>query len=504
MRNSLFVKLMGGFIIVIVIGALVFSFFTSRATLNAFNLYTSRNGQALADNLAPTLADYYTQNNGWQGVEEYISSGLGTLDILGLGGNNLASGNGSSQGQRSGTGRSGPPASAGGPGGLSNQRIILADQTGKVLIDTQGDLSGKQLPGSDLAIGTPVMVDGSLVGTLLIMPEGLISAGTSAGEFINSVNQSILIAVLISGVIALILGGALFSQITSPLRRLNKAALAIAQGDLDQKVDIHSNDELGNLGQTFNLMADNLSKAETQRRQLFADIAHELRTPLAAIRANLEGLLDGVLPFDNQQVSDILDETLLLNRLVGDLRLLSLAEAGELKLEYAQTNLGELVRQVSERFQLQAQQKGVHLETIVADELPHFWIDPDRISQVVNNLAGNALRYTPQGGKITLEVRAEKGNEAQSVSVTDSGPGIPADELDVIFERFYRIDPSRSRSSGGSGLGLAIVKQLVEAHGGKATVQSPVFRQADGSGYGSRFTFSLPQNAHGRVFTPDD
>ncbi len=192
------------------------------------------------------------------------------------------------------------------------------------------------------------------------------TANTPAQEFLASVNKAIASSAVIAGVIALILGALLFMQIIAPLRQLKQAAAAIASGDLDQRVAIKSHDEFGELGQTFNHMAESLASIETQRRHLVADVAHELRTPLAAIQGTLEGIQDGVLPLDEEQISALYSETMLLNRLVGDLKLLSLAEAGQLKLERQPTPPGAFIQQVVERAKPQGDQKNIRLETDLA------------------------------------------------------------------------------------------------------------------------------------------
>ncbi len=471
MRSSLIYKLMGAFLLVIAIGAVVISLLTSQATQSAFNLYTTRSGQAWAQSLAPVLADYYAQKNDWQGVDSLLQSGLTTG---GMGAGHIMGGQGRGYG-------------ANGAAMLMGQRLVLADSQGVVVSDTGGELVGKSLLPADIAAGEPVLLGGQQVGTLIVTPDSQLGQGTPASDFLDSVNRSILTAVVIAGVIALILGAGLFFQITAPMRQLQKAASSIAAGDLSQRVTVRSKDEIGQLGETFNSMAESLAKAETQRRHLVADVAHELRTPLAVIQANAEGMLDGVLPFNSEQVNAIYQETQLLNRLVGDLRLLSLAEAGELPLERQPTAPGALVEQVVERMKPQAAQRSIQLEGKIQEGLPERSLDSDRITQVLTNLVGNALRYTPQEGTIVVEAAARQDGRLQ-ITVTDSGPGIQAGDLPYVFDRFYRADKSRARASGGSGLGLAIVKQLVEAHGGQVTVTSPAYPQ---NGNGTRFTIVL-------------
>ncbi len=481
MRNSLLIKLMGAFLLIIAIGALVTSLITSRATQTAFELYSTRSGEVWANRLAPVLADYYAQSNGWQGVDAILLSEITTQYA--------PQGTGNMMGQGRGNG----PGSQGGNGMMTivDQRLILADAQGIVISDTLNDIVGNQLSASELKIGTPVTVDGNLIGTLLVTPNDLAQSNSPAGEFLASVKQAIISSAIIAGSLALILGAVLFFQITAPLRQLRKAAIAITNGDLSQRVNIRSKDEFGELGLTFNNMAESLSNMESQRQHMMADVAHELRTPLTAIQGTLEAMQDGVLPLDEEQITALHSETTLLNRLIGDLRLLSLAEAGQLKLELQKSNPETLIQQVVEWMKPQAAQKGILLDTDIQGELPEIWLDPDRITQVLNNLISNAMRYTPPGGKISVQASFAPGSTALQVSVIDTGRGIDPANLPYVFDRFYRADKSRARASGGSGLGLAIVKQLVEAHGGKVNVESPIFQDEYKAGYGTKFSFTL-------------
>ena len=383
-------------------------------------------------------------------------------------------------------------------GGMS-QRLILADEQGRVIVDSEeyapnsdSELTGSHLSKDEIASGSPILVNGQLVGTLVIAPANLQSVTNPANTFLTSVNRSILISVLVAGAISLILVLLFSIQITSPIRQMQKAAGAIARGDLNQRVPVQSRDELGALAGSFNHMASSLARAEAQRQKLLADVAHELRTPLAVIQANTEGIQDGVITLDIEQIDAIHAETLLLGRLINDLRLISIAEAGELHLERQPVIPAQLLENGMERFQPQSAQKGVSLSLSVDQELPQVQVDVDRINQILNNLISNALRYTPKGGRITLSAnRSDTGSGEVQISVTDTGPGIAGDDLPWVFDRFYRSDKSRARTSGGTGLGLAIVKQLVLAHGGRVWADSPVM-QNDGQFMGTRITFTLP------------
>jgi signal transduction histidine kinase len=471
MRNTLIFKLMGAFLLVIAIGALVYSYLTARATQNAFSLYTTRSGQVWAQRLAPSLADYFAINNSWDGVAMVLDQDFAGTGSGGMGG----------QGHGMGLG--------GGMMMSMGQRLIVVDANGLVVADTLAQWTGKQVDAAQLQNGAAILLAGRQVGTLIVAPLNFTGSVTPAGQFLSSVNQAIISSVVIAAVIAIVLGAGLFFQITAPLRMLNKAASAIARGDLSQRVDIRSRDEFGELGSTFNHMVANLADAETQRQHLVADVAHELRTPLAAIQATLEGMQDGVLPLDDEQVAALYAETMLLNRLVGDLRLLSLAEAGQLKLEMQAVEPGDFLPQLIERNRAQAEQKHIHLVYQADADLPELRADRDRLTQVLNNLIANALRYTPDGG--TIKLLAVQSGAGVEISVSDTGTGIQAEDLPHVFDRFYRSDKSRTRSSGGSGLGLAIVKQLVEAHGGQVEAQSPIFHDSSGD-YGTRMRIVIP------------
>jgi len=475
MRSTLLIKLMGAFLLVIAIGALVYAYLTSRATQNAFNLYTTRNGLAWAQRLAPSLGDYYRASQSWDGVDRLLESELSG----GLTGQGHGMGPGGGMGQGSGMMMG------------MGQRMIVVDAAGVVVGDSLGKLQGQTLEDSQLKNGAAIYNGPAQVGTLIVTPLDFSGANTPAGQFMASVNQAIISSVVIAGGIALILGAGLFFQITAPLRQLSKAAVAIAGGDLTQRVAIRSKDEFGDLGGTFNRMVESLASAETQRQHLMADVAHELRTPLAAIQGTLEGMQDGVLPLDEEQLAALHSETLLLNRLVGDLRLLSLAEAGQLKLELHEARPADFLPKIVERARPQAELKHIQLDCEVADGLPMVRVDSDRMAQVFNNLIGNALRYTPERGRILVSAGLSADRAQLEILVSDTGSGIPEQDLPFVFDRFYRADKSRTRASGGSGLGLAIVRRLVEAHGGTISAHSPVYSGSAG-GYGTRMRVAIP------------
>ena len=267
------------------------------------------------------------------------------------------------------------------------------------------------------------------------------------------------------------------------VRTLTSAARRMGGGDLSQRVPAEGRDEIGELARTFNAMADGLESAERQRRNMVADAAHELRTPLSNIRGYVEAVRDGVLESDPETLATIHQQVLYLTDLVDDLRLLAETEASDFGLNREPGSLFEIVRTSVEGVRARAEARGVVLEIDLPAESPSLEFDRTRISQVVGNLLDNAIRHTPPGGTVTASVCVRPA--VATVSVADTGEGIPAEITPFVFERFYRVDPSRSRSTGGAGLGLTIARQLVEAHGGSIRVQSA-------AGEGTTITFDLP------------
>jgi len=295
---------------------------------------------------------------------------------------------------------------------------------------------------------------------------------------------------LVLPVLALRLAIVGFRGIATPIADLMSAADAVAQGDLSVRVPEPAGgpDDFGRLALSFNRMVAELERADQQRRNLTADVAHELRTPLHIIQGNLEGILDGVYAPTEEHISATLEETRALARLVDDLRTLSLAEAGELPLEREPVDVAELLSDVCTSFSGEAEVAGIDLVVDVESASPLVVNgDAGRLDQVLGNLVSNALRYVPSGGRIALH--AEAAENGVRIAVSDTGSGIPAEDLPYVFDRFWKGDRSRSRTGGlGSGLGLAIARQLVQAHGGQIDVESA-------EGRGTTFTIELPTKA---------
>ncbi len=366
---------------------------------------------------------------------------------------------------------------------MSGERIILADENKLVLADSENKVIGQQV-STDTA-GTGVMITWLEVpvGYLYVQRTGGLPPGSPEAIFLGSVNRWLLAGGIAAVVVAVILAATLSRRILRPVEALTEATRRMETGDLSQRVTVSSRDEIGQLGHAFNSMADGLARMEQLRRNMTSDIAHELRTPLSNIRGYLEALQDGVAQPSSEVIGSLHDEAMLLTRLVNDLQELALAEAGQLKLVLQPTAVEQVVSQVVSAMQPTAISKGLTLQTDVQASLPSILADAGRVAQVLQNLIHNAMTHTPAGGQITVKTTA---NATQIVTtVRDTGTGIAPEHLPYVFDRFYRVDQSRTRATGGAGLGLAIVKQLVEAHGGSVWVEST-------PGQGSTFSFTLP------------
>jgi histidine kinase len=304
-------------------------------------------------------------------------------------------------------------------------------------------------------------------------------------NFRASMFESLAYAVTASVLVALLVSLFLSRRIVAPVQAMSNATQRIANGRYDERVQVAGRDELAQLGMQFNQMAEALDQVESMRRRLIADVSHELRTPLTAIKGSMEGLMDGVLPADHETFQQIHAEAERLNRLVDDLQELSRVEAHAYPLDIRPVDVPPLIQTVTKRLASQAESKRISLDLDMVPNLPRVSADEDRVIQVLTNLTGNALQYTPEGGRVAII--ATQVDDEIHISVRDSGIGIPSQHMQHIFDRFYRVDKSRSRrAGGGSGIGLTIARALVEAHGGR------IWAESVGEGQGSIFTFSLP------------
>jgi signal transduction histidine kinase len=312
---------------------------------------------------------------------------------------------------------------------------------------------------------TPILVNGQLVGTLVVGQNVQPSERLFTFRFL----QPVLLASLVLAVFATVIGLVLTRRVVTPLAEVIAAAEEIAGGNLKVRARTKGSDDLGDLGKSFNKMADSLETNDRERRDMLANIAHELRTPLTVVRGRLEGIMDGIYPADENSIGPALEEAYLLERLVEDLRLLTMAESHQLVFEKHELDLKEIARRSLNMFQAEAEEKKIRLEMVTWPEKALVNADPLRTEQVISNLISNALRYVPEGGRVWVDI---SNNEKEVViSISDNGPGVPEADLPFIFNRFWREEKSRSRVSGGAGLGLAIAKLLVEGQDGKIAAQ---------------------------------
>ncbi len=412
-------------------------------TANAVHAFMFRGGMAGAEGLVSGLEDYYQSHQTWQGVESVF-----TLPGHGNGPGGMGMG--------------------GMMGGMMNQRLRLADASGNLVVDTQNPAPTGALNSAEIRASIPLQVNGKTVGYLYPQGGVALTPGDQT-SLVQRLNQGALTAGLIGGGLALLLALVLAYGLLRPVRELTLASRDLAAGDLSRRVPVHGNDELASLGSAFNRMADSLEQASQTRQALTADIAHELRTPLAVQRAHLEALQDGIYPLTVENLNPVAEQNTLLTRLVEDLRTLALADAGQLTLDLTSVELSDLLERVVERFTPQAAERQIQIQLEAAPGLV-VRADPMRLEQILGNLLTNALRYTPEQGSICIELSQAAGQA--HISVQDNGPGIPEQALPHIFERFYRADRSRSRPEGGTGLGLAIARQLAQAHGGTLSAEN--------------------------------
>lgn len=452
-------RLILAFALIVLVSITSVVFIARRSAANEVYAFMFRGGVSGAQGLVSALEDYYQSHQSWDGVESLLSS----------------SGHGQGRGP-------GSPAMGGGMAQMMNQSLILADAQGN-LVATSGNISPTgSLSQADLSSAISLTVKGQVVGYLML-EGGMTFTQADETRLVSRLNRAALIAGLIAGGISLLLALLLAYQLLRPVHLLKSATEKLARGDLNQRVTVKGKDELASLGNAFNQMASSLQQAEKVRRDMTADIAHELRNPLAVQRANLEALIDEVYPLSIENLQPILEQNHLLTRLVGDLHTLALAEAGELRLERIPVDITDLVNRVVDRYLPQADSRHITIDIHLKDSIPKASLDPGRVEQILGNLLSNALRHTPDDGHISLELSC--GPSEVQIAVHDSGPGIPEESLPHIFDRFYRADRSRSRSGGGAGLGLTIARRLAEAHGGNLIARN----HPDG---GAEFVLNLP------------
>jgi two-component system OmpR family sensor kinase/two-component system sensor histidine kinase BaeS len=473
--NKLWLRLALAFGAVTLVGVMVAAILTNRQVGVQFRRFVARD-QMMNSPLVTTLAGYYAREGTWAGVETLFEGWPGRNN------QNSRLNGWNTQGHRPGWWNRIP-------------NLLLADASAQIVYDQRGRRRDSQLSQVEQADAVPIEWQGQTVGYLAFDTPGITDLSGPAQIFLWQFNRSLIQAGLIAGGLGVLLGVGIARGLSAPLGRLATAARRISRGDFSQRVPVSGSREVADLARAFNEMATDLEQAETLRRNMVADVAHELRTPLTVIQGNLQAILDDVYPLEKSEIAAVYDETLILNRLVNDLRELAQAEAGRLSLNLQPLELAPQIQRAAGLFEELSHEKGVNLDILLPTALPPVLADSDRLQQVLRNLLSNALRHTPAGGVISIAVdwpidfRQEGGEAANLIRLTvaDTGTGIPAADLPHVFDRFWRADRSRSREQGGSGLGLAIAKRLIEAHGGQIGVESTGI-----PGQGSRFWFTLP------------
>jgi signal transduction histidine kinase len=383
--------------------------------------------------------------------------------------------------------------------------IVLADSAGRILYDAQPAPGTAILDPAQRGKAIMIRAQGRTIGYLGTRPEDEASAPSPERFLLEQLLRILLLAAVVGGPTAIVAGVLMSRNLTSPLNRLAEAARNIGSHNFDFRVEPVGTAEMIEVATAFNEMVEGLKRGESLRRNMMADVAHELRTPLSVIQGSLQAIIDDVYPLTKEEITHLYDQTRHLSHVVNDLHQLAQAEAGQLPLNLQPTDLSALARDVAAGFGPVAEAEGVTLTLDVPADLPCIEADPARLTQVLYNLVSNALRHTPSGGKIVIGGGQDppglrpggKGGSAW-VSVQDSGEGISADHLPHVFERFYRADPARGRDTGGAGLGLAVARAIVEEHGGQITAASEGV-----PGRGSTFTVRLPIKSC-RVRAADD
>jgi two-component system sensor histidine kinase BaeS len=447
--TSLTTKLTFAFLLVGIAGAVLVALLVGAQTRTEFDRFRAEHDNAA---LTELLAEYYSARGSWDGVEAMLARNRALDDRL--------------------------------------RGAALTNAAGVVVHGNRGYSPGALLPPAALRGGVPIQANGQVVGYLLNAPARFheprpSGRAPSETEFVQRVTWAAAASAAIAAALALLLGLLLARTLTRPIRELTEATRAMAGGQLGRQVEVRSEDEIGALAHSFNQMSADLARASHVRRQMTADLAHDLRTPLSILRGYTEGLRDERLCGSAQVYAVMHGEVEHLQRLVEDLRVLSLADAGELPLNRRGVDPVALLERTGLAYVVQAEQHGLALRVEAANDLPSVAVDTDRMAQVLGNLVANALRHTARG---EIVLGAEAAGELVRLHVRDTGEGIATADLPFIFDRFYRADKARQRSasSAASGLGLAIARAIVEAHGGSIGVEST-------PGVGTDFTITLPR-----------
>jgi signal transduction histidine kinase len=451
------------FFLVIAVVAGTTLFFVRNRTESLFRSFVFSGDSEKAKIYATILGEYYNEHKDWQGLQSFISE-IPQLAFFWL--------DERIHGERGGSPLFPYPSDT--LSALLSDRIAVADGNGVIVADTSGELLHTIHPGRHLAHGVPIMVSFEQKGTVLVGSMVDSSLSGINERFLGSITTALVWAILVSAGIALLLGLILSAQVTRPIVSLTRAVRKVAGGDLSAIVKTAGKngekDEIAELAVSFNAMTEELKRLEDAKKRIIADSAHELRTPLTLIQGTIEAMIDGVYPLDIPTLESVHEETVRLSRLIDMLRELEIIESGRLTLNLETIDCMELLRKTATLFAASAKEKNIALTIEPAAFSPSINADYLRMSEVTYNLVSNAIKYTPSGGMVRLRVDYDAERGLATIYVDDSGPGIPVDERERIFERFYRIDKSRATDRGGRGLGLAIAGEIAKAHGGSIAV----------------------------------
>ena len=457
------VRLAAYFFLVIAVVAGTTLFFVQKKTESLFRSFIFSGDSEKAKIYAAILGEYYGEHKDWKDLQSFLSE-MPQLAFFGL--------DERIHGQSGGAAIY--PYSSDTISALLSDRIAVANDNGVIVADTSGELLGTIHPPSHLAHGVPVLVNSMQKGTVLVGSMVDSSLSGINERFLGSITASLLWAILISAGIALFLGLVLSAHVTKPIVSLTKAVRKVAAGDLSAAVETRGErgrkDEIAELAVSFNAMTEELKRLEDAKKRIIADSAHELRTPVTLIQGTIEAMIDGVYPLDIPTLESVHEETVRLSHLIDMLKELEIIESGKLSLSLETVEAIEIVNKAAALFAASAKEKDIALTVETPASSSFILADYLRIGEVVYNLISNAIKYTPAGGKVRLSVQSDERAALAYIFVDDSGPGIPAGERRRIFERFYRIDKSRSTGLGGRGLGLAIASEIAKAHGGNISV----------------------------------
>jgi len=441
LKISLNLKLVLAFSLLVALAIGTVAYVATFTTRTQFDEFLTRDQLRVYNRQLALLSNYYVNNGGsWRGVQSLIDE----------------------------------------MGDDTPNGIVLTGLQGAVLGKHNGDLFEDVRNSKDSWLVSTVTANGEPIGKLYLMRKG---RSTIAQTFLWSVNRSVILSGIVAGITGLLMVLFFSRTIVGPLRRLTQAVRQLPKSSMDQKVEVGPEDEVGELAEAFNTMVEELREKEKLRQKMVSDVAHELRNPTTNLRGYLESLKNGVMEPDQEILESLHEESVILHELIDDLQDLAQAEAGRLQLDLQPVSLEDIVDHLIDSFQPKAEDKDISLTADFPTQQAKVCGDPGRLTQIMRNLLKNAIFHTPAGGEISVTIK-NRGKH-QVVAVSDNGEGIPKKDLPYVFKRFYRVDKSRSRSTGGTGLGLTITKKIVQAHGGEIFVNSK-------EGEGSTFTFNIP------------